>query len=151
VRVLFAEVIAIATKSKTVVQSHQDRAEQSRQFAIEAARLAANTRGQDVVVLDVSNISPVTDYYVLVTGTSSRQMRTVIDDIAEMGGERFGIKPLSSSGYDGEQWILADFVDVVVHVFSGEARSFYDLDNLWGDAKKVDWQSGAPQQGKKQG
>ena len=90
-------------------------------------------------MLDVSNISPVTDYYVVVTGTSTRQMRTVIDEVAEMAGERFGMKPLSNSGYEGEQWILSDYVDVIVHVFSEEARGFYDLDNLWGDAKRVEW------------
>ena len=117
----------------------KERAEQSRKFAIEAARMAANTRGQDVVVLDVSNLSPVTDYYVIATGTSARQMRSVVDEIEEMGRDKFAMKPLSNSGYEGEQWILADYVDVIVHVFSGEARSHYDLDNLWGDAKKVEW------------
>lgn len=133
-----SEVTVIATARTN--QTDKQRAEQSRKFAIEAARLAANTRGQNVVVLDVSNISPVTDYYVIATGTSARQMRTVVDEVAEMAAERFDMKPLSSSGYEGEQWILSDFVDVIVHVFSEEARTFYDLDNLWGDARKVEWQ-----------
>ena len=124
---------------QAIPHSDKERAEQSRRFAIEAARLAAETRGRDVVVLDVSNLSPVTDYYVIATGTSARQMRTVVDQVTEMAGERFGIKALGSSGYEGEQWILSDYVDVIVHVFSEEARGFYDLDNLWGDARKVDW------------
>lgn len=131
------EVIAIAT------QMDKKRAEQTRKFAIEAARLAAATRGQNVVVLNVSDISPITDYYVIATGTSARQMRTVVDEIAEMAAEQFDTKPLSNSGYEGEQWILSDYVDVIIHVFSEEARTFYDLDNLWGDAKKVDWQAPA--------
>lgn len=142
-----SEVIAIATVRTN--QTDKQRAEQSRKFAIEAARLAANTRGQNVVVLDVSNISPVTDYYVIATGTSARQMRAVVDEVAEMAGEEFDMKPLSSSGYEGEQWILSDYVDVIIHVFSEEARSFYDLDNLWGDAKKVEWQQAPAKAGKK--
>lgn len=100
-------------------------------------------------MLDVSNISPVTDYYVIATGTSARQMRTVVDEVAEMAAEQFATKPLSNSGYEGEQWILSDYVDVIVHVFSAEARTFYDLDNLWGDAKKVDWQQQAEKPAKK--
>ena len=111
----------------------------ARQFAIDAARLAAATRGHQVVVLDVSTLSPVTDFYVLVTGTSARQMRTVSDQIEEMGLERNN-KALSRSGDAGDAWILVDFVDVVVHVFSQEARQYYDLDGLWGDAPRVQWQ-----------
>jgi ribosome-associated protein len=65
-------------------------------------------------------------------------MRTVCDEISELG-EKSGFKSHSSCGYEGETWILADFIDVVVHVFSAEARTYYDLDNLWGDARPVDW------------
>ena len=110
----------------------------ARQFAIEAARLAANTRCHNVVVLDVRGLSPVTDYFVLATGTSARQMRSVVDDLAEFGEGR-DYAPLTTSGTDGEAWMLIDFVDVVVHVFDQESRQFYDLDNLWGDARRVEW------------
>ena len=92
-----------------------------------------------MVVLDVSGISPVTDFFVLATGTSTRQMRGVCDEVEEMGEER-NFKALARAGYEGESWILVDFVDVVLHLFSHEARAFYDLDNLWGDAKRVEWQ-----------
>ena len=60
-------------------------------------------------------------------------------------GKTSGFTALSIAGYEGESWILADFVDVVVHVFSAEARLFYDLDNLWGDAKRVDFQQASGQ------
>ena len=112
-------------------------------FAVEAAQLAANTRGQNVVVLDVSGISPITDFFVLVTGTSARQMRSVCDELRELGETR-NFQALSSSGYEGESWILVDFVDVVVHLFSHEARLFYDLDGLWGDAPRVAWEASKP-------
>jgi ribosome-associated protein len=111
----------------------------AKNFAIAAARTVANTRARNVVVLDVSGISPVTDFFIIATGTSPRQMRTVCDEVAEMA-KPMGYKPLGVSGYEGESWILEDFVDVIVHVFSEEARSYYDLDGLWGDARKVEWE-----------
>lgn len=117
--------------------------EAARQFAVEAARLAATTRCQDVALLDVRGLSPVTDFFILATGTSARQMRTVCDQISELG-EKLGFAPMSVAGYEGETWILIDFVDVVMHVFSVEARQFYDLDGLWGDATRIDWQAGMP-------
>ena len=91
----------------------------------------------------MSGISPVTDFFVVATGTSPRQMRSVSDEIAELG-EESSFAPLSQSGQDGESWMLTDFFDVVVHLFSPDARQYYDLDGLWGDAKRVEWQDGAP-------
>ena len=81
---------------------------------------------------------------VLATGTSPRQMRTVCDELAEMAEQR-GERALSSEGMEaGENgWMLIDFVTVVVHIFSPDSRAFYDLDSLWGDAKKVEWNDAA--------
>jgi ribosome-associated protein len=119
------------------------RVDAARAFAIEAARLAANTRCHQVVVLDVRGLSPVTDFFVIATGTSSRQISTVCDDIEDLGEPRNFI-PMSRAGYGGDTWVLLDFVDVIVHLFNDESRQFYDLDNLWGDAKRVDWQPADP-------
>ena len=116
----------------------KNKLDEARKFAIEAARMAANTRCTNVVVLDVDGLSPVTDFLVLATGTSSRQMRSVCDDLSEMAVERRH-RPFGSDGLTGETWMLVDFVDVVFHVFNPESRAFYDLDNLWGDAKPVEW------------
>ena len=121
------------------MKEQAQRKEAARIFAIEAARLAANTRCHSVVVLDVSGLSPVTDYFVIATGTSPRQMRSVADEIAEFGETR-QFKPLTASGLEGGSWMLVDFVDVIVHLFSQDARQYYDLDNLWGDAKRIDWE-----------
>lgn len=90
------------------------------------------------MLLDVTAISPVTDYFVLATGTSGRQMRSVADDLAELGEQR-GHKVYHVDGYDSASWIVIDFVNVVVHVFSDEARRYYDLENLWGDARKLEF------------
>jgi ribosome-associated protein len=124
--------------------SPQDaRLEAARRFAIEAARLAANTRCHDVVVLDVSGLSPVCDFFVIATGTSPRQMRTVADDLEELAQAQ-GYAPLNEAGREGSTWILVDCIDVVIHVFSEEARQYYDLDSLWGDARRVHWQMEPP-------
>lgn len=120
-----------------MIDSSGGRGEQSRAFAVEAARLAQNTRCHSVVVLDVRGLSPVTDYFVIATGTSARQMRSVADDLVEFG-EKNGYSPTSVSGTDGESWILVDFVDVIFHLFSNDARLYYDLENLWGDAQRVE-------------
>ena len=121
----------------------QARLETARQFAVQAARLAANTNCQNVVVLDVTGISPVTDILVIATGTSPRQMQSVCDEVEEVG-EGQNYKAFSRVGDDSSSWTCIDFVDVVVHVFSQDARSYYDLDGLWGDAKIVEWRDSAP-------
>ena len=127
-----------ATTAATVAPQQQAQMEAARRFAIQSARLAVNTRCNNVVVLDVSGISPVTDFLVLATGTSPRQMKAVCDDLEEMA-EGQNEKPLSRVGDDSASWTCIDFVDVVVHVFSQDARGYYDLDGLWGDAARVEW------------
>lgn len=134
-------MLAIARTIEATDQTGRTAA--ARQFAVDAARLAAHTRCHSVVVLDVTGLSPVCDYFVIATGTSARQMRTVVDEIGELG-EKQDFAPHTSSGTEGESWMLLDCIDVVVHVFSTDARQFYDLDNLWGDAKRIDWNAGEP-------
>lgn len=110
----------------------------ARQFAVEVARILADTRCHQVIILDVGGTSPITDFLVLASGTSPRQMKAATD-AAEEFGETVGYKTLSRV-LQSNQWIVEDFVDVVVHVFSQDARYYYDLDNLWGDARRVDWE-----------
>jgi ribosome-associated protein len=124
------------TKQTQPVAENED----ARRFAIEAAQLAAATRCHNLVVLDVRGLSPVTDYMVLATGTSGRQMKTVADELEELGGKA-GNPLLSRAGDEGtSNWIAIDFFDVVIHVFDQEGRMYYDLDGLWGDAPKVEWE-----------
>ncbi len=131
--------MAKTRKTKPKPAQPVDRLELAKQFAIAAAKHAHDTHCREVVVLDVAGLSPVTDFFVLATGTSPVQMRTVCDEIVELGGTK-KYKSIHRDGYDGETWMLVDFVDVVLHVFSPDARGYYDLDNLWGDAKKIEWQ-----------
>ena len=106
--------------------------------AISLARLAAETRCGNVVLLDVRQRSPVTKFFLIATGTSARQMRTVADELCQ-AGEALGFKPWRTSGYESAKWILVDFVDVVLHVFDEASRQYYDLELLWGDCPKIQW------------
>jgi ribosome-associated protein len=124
-------------------KSEAERLAVSRKFALEAARLAANTRCHNVMVLDMAGVSPVTDFFVIATGTSARQMRSVCDELDELA-DKSGFPSFHRSGYEGETWIAVDYVDVVFHVFNQDARQYYDLENLWGDAKRIPWQETTP-------
>ncbi len=110
----------------------------ARDLAIEAARLAEDANCEEIVILDLRELSPVTDYFVIATGSSDRQMRTTADDIAEYG-KSIGQRVWHVAGMDGGDWILLDFVDVVVHAFDEASRRYYDLELIWGEAPKVRW------------
>lgn len=110
----------------------------ARQYAIDAARLICDEKCEDIIVLDLRGVSTICDYFVIATGTSDRQMRAVADHLRELGKTR-GEEPYSVSGYDEGAWIVVDYVDVVVHLFDTEKRSYYDLEALWGDCPRVEW------------
>jgi len=110
----------------------------ARTLAVEAARIASDNRGEDVLVLDLRGISPVTDFFVIFTGTSDRQMRSAAEEIVDAAA-RSDWKLLNRAGLDSAKWVLLDFVDVVVHVFDVASRKYYDLELIWGDAPRVRW------------
>ncbi len=110
----------------------------ARGLAIQAARTAHERHCGDVIVLDLRGISPVTDYFVIVTGTSDRQMRSVADEIVQEAAKA-GQRPFHVAGRDSATWILLDFVEVVVHLFDERHRRFYDLELIWGDAPRPRW------------
>lgn len=103
-----------------------------------AARVADEYRGRDTVVLDLTRITPVVDYFVITTGTSKRQMHAIAEEVdrvlAEENSKRIGLE-----GYDSSTWILQDYGDVVLHIFTAETRELYALEQLWADAPKIDW------------
>ena len=111
---------------------------QAKAFAVTAAKLAFDRHCTDITILDLRGISPATDYFVIVTGTSDRQMRTVADEIYQAAKDN-GIGLFCRAGYEQAKWILLDFVDVVVHIFDDQYREYYDLELLWGDAKRIDY------------
>jgi ribosome-associated protein len=111
---------------------------QVRGFAIEAARLIADLKCADVVLLDVTGHSQVCDYVIIGSGTSQRQMKSVADDVAELG-DTMGMAAYRSSRDEGTTWVVVDFVEVVVHLFEPDQRLYYDLELMWAQAKRVDW------------
>ncbi len=110
----------------------------ARKLAIEAARLAEDSNCEEIIVLDLRGSSPITDYFVIATGTSGRQMRSTAEDIIEYG-DSIDQKMYRAAGMEGDDWMVVDFVDVVVHLFDPPHRHYYDLELMWGDAPRVRW------------
>lgn len=110
----------------------------ARQFLIEIARMAHDNRSENVIALDMRGLTAITDFTVIATGTSDRQIRAVADQIIEYG-KKIGQRPYGVDGYENARWVVVDFVDVVAHLFSAPYRAYYDLELLWGDAPRVDW------------
>ncbi len=115
---------------------------EARSFALAAAQLADGRHCSDIVVLDLKGKSPATDYFVIATGTSDRQRRTVADEICE-AAKKQGLQRFGLAGYEQARWILLDFIDVVIHIFDREYRDYYDLELLWGDAHRLKWEGTA--------
>lgn len=102
----------------------------------EIARAADAKKAEDIVILKLSGISSITDYFLICSGQSIRQCQTITDAIEEnLSGA--GVKPLSVEGKAAARWILMDYGDVIVHIFQQETRDFFDLERLWGDADQV--------------
>ena len=109
------------------------------QRACLCAQTASDNKARDIVVMDMRALTPLYDYFVIATGTSRRQIHTVAEEIdaalrAE-GDARMGIE-----GYEASKWVVQDYGDILVHVFDPDTRSYYNLEELWADAKRVDWE-----------
>lgn len=104
------------------------------------AQVADDFKGQETLVLDLTDVTPIMDYFVVSTATSSRQMRALAEEVNRTMRAQ-GSRRLGYEGEDGRTWILQDYGDVVLHIFSPEARALYDLEHLWGDAPRVDWKA----------
>jgi ribosome-associated protein len=108
-------------------------------FAIDAARLVRDDKCEDVVLLDVRDLSQVSDFIIIGSGTSDRQMHSVLRHVEELGKDR-KMPAFRSNADDRSTWLLIDFVDVVVHLFEPNTRAHYDLEMLWGDAPRLQWE-----------
>jgi len=112
-------------------------AEESRELAVAAARAAAAKQASDIAILDVHRLIVITDYFVICSGGTDRQVRTIVEEV-ERAVRDLGRKPLRREGETESRWVLLDYVDVVVHVFADEEREYYDLERLWRDAPRVE-------------
>lgn len=110
----------------------------SLELAKKAAELLDNKKAMRLNVIKVEDISSLADYFVIASGTSNTHVRSLSDELEEKLKEE-GVAPTRIEGYRSNSWILLDYSSVVVHVFTQEARDFYDLDRLWADGTKVEW------------
>jgi ribosome-associated protein len=132
--------LAIASHANTAAE----RSNRSLERALAAARVADNNRGRGVVILDLREITAVFDYFVLVTGTSRRQLHAISEEIDETLAKQFNDRRLGIEGYAESRWILLDYGDIVVHIFDDETRDYYSLEQLWTGAKRVPFESAQP-------
>jgi ribosome-associated protein len=114
-------------------------AEESRQAAVAAARAAAAKQAEHITILDVHGLIVITDYFVICSGATERQVRTIVEEI-EKALRDLGRKPVRREGESERRWVLLDYVDLVVHVFTEQEREYYDLERLWGDAPRSAWE-----------
>jgi len=98
---------------------------------------ADNKKAENIVVLDVHDLSSVADYFVIASGTSEPHLRAIVDEIVDRLRDDHDIRPIRKDGSVQGSWVVLDFFDVIVHVMRGDARGRYDLESLWGDAARV--------------
>jgi ribosome-associated protein len=120
------------------VPGRATQAEESHEAALAAARSASAKQAESVVILDVHGLLVITDFFVIASGETERQVKTIVEEI-EKALRDLGRKPVRREGETEGRWVLLDYVDVVVHVFAEEEREYYDLERLWRDAPRVDW------------
>ena len=115
--------------------SAKNMAEDSTTLAKDLAALIDQKKGEEIIIFDLRGLSPITDYFVIATGLSDVHTKTMANHIIEHKD------PQHSEGLEAATWVLLDFIDVIVHLFSKEAREFYGLERLWGDAPRLEIQS----------
>lgn len=134
--------------AKTTLASDQDQAvvtanpdaDVSRETALKAAQAADDRKGDNIIVLDVSEVSYLADYFVIVTGFSQAQLRAIYQAIADQVEVELQRVPLRVSGQTEGNWVLLDYGDVIIHILRPEERDFYKLEAFWGHAERVNWQ-----------
>jgi ribosome-associated protein len=108
---------------------------------LEILKIAVKTldekKGHDLKVIKIADVSAIANYFALATGSSSTQVKTLADEV-EQKLKAAGIMPTRTEGYRGADWIVLDYIDVVIHIFYKETREFYDLERLWQDGEEVD-------------
>jgi len=110
----------------------------SEELAHLAAGIAADKKAEAIVALDLRNISSFTDFFVICSGTSEPHLKAIVSELQERLRKEHDVRPLAVDGFPTSQWVVADYGDVVVHIFHHEKRAFYSLEDLWGDAPRLE-------------
>ena len=117
----------------------------SKQLALLCRELADRKKAEDILVLEVRELSSVTDYFVVASGTSEPHLRAIMDEITDRLREEHGVRPRAVDGALRTAWVVLDFFDVIVHIMRADVRARYDLEGLWGDAPRLDATGAVPE------
>jgi ribosome-associated protein len=111
------------------------------ELALACAKAADEIKAENIRVWDMRGVSNLTDFMVVCSGMSMPQLRGILRDVAGKVEEEHGVTPVHTEGNADTRWVVLDYIDVMVHVMHQELRDFYGLEDLWKDAKEVDWQA----------
>ena len=125
----------IATKEKSSSNENLN----SEEMAYAIAEAADDKKAQDIVLLKVTEVSYLADYFVIATGFSKPQLRAICDSVEQKVAEDFGLEPIRIEGKTDGRWVLIDYGEVIVHIFLAEERQFYNLEAFWGHAERIDY------------
>lgn len=109
----------------------------SRKLALLCRTLADNKKAEDIEILDVRELSSVTDYFVITSGTSEPHLRAIVDEITDKLRDEYHLRPRAIDGAFQANWVVLDYFDVIIHVMRQDVRERYDLETLWGDAPRL--------------
>lgn len=121
----------------------ESKAEEVRAWVIHAAQALDGLKADDIRVLDLRGKSSFADYFVIASGSTALHMRALADRVTERLRVE-GQRPRHAEGREGDRWILLDYIEFVVHVFSTEGRAYYGLEHFWGDSEVVEWERESP-------
>jgi len=116
----------------------------SRKLALLCRELADNKKAEDILILDVRELSSVTDYFVIASGSSEPHLRAIVDEVVDRLRKDCDLPPNAIDGTFQAAWVVLDYFDVIVHVMRKDVRERYDLETLWGDAPRVRLRKRAP-------
>jgi ribosome-associated protein len=130
----FPSRCAPSSNKTTFTRTHSIKAEQ---LARLCASIAADKKAEDIVAIDLRAISTFTDFFVICSGTSEPHLKAIAGELHERLQKDHGIAPMAIDGFPTSQWLVADYTDVVVHIFHQDKRAYYSLEDLWGDAPRL--------------
>jgi ribosome-associated protein len=134
--------MAKTSASKKVATRRKATAPKLPRTVIGAVHAIQDKKGLDIVVLDLRKAGGFTDYFVICTGANARQITAIADAVEQTLRVDFGERPHLTEGVEKSQWILLDYFNFVVHIFSRECRDFYELERLWGNAERHEFSEG---------
>jgi ribosome-associated protein len=108
-------------------------------LALACARAADDIQAEDIRVWDMREVSSITDFMIVCSGSSMPHLRAVLREIARVIADEHGVRPVNKEGNPEARWVVLDFIDVMVHIMHTEMREFYGLETLWADAVEIDW------------